>query len=96
MATKMNKMRIVPVLLVFIVWPGKETKVKSANKWFSNCNDCYEGDKQGVVIKGFLEEVMLKTNRSQAGQKRWGVCYLTPSPASPPVPLWECLWGPTL
>lgn len=68
----MNKIVIFPAFMVFIVWPGRETKSKSTDNWFSNCNDCYEEVKQGVVMEGFLEEVMLKMNRSQAGEDRWG------------------------
>lgn len=72
MVTKMNKISIIPVFMVFIVWPGKETKIKSTNKWFSNCNNCCEGNKRGVVIEGVLEEVLLKMNGGQAGEERWG------------------------
>ena len=49
-----------------------KNQVNRQVKWFSNYNDCYEEDKQGVVMEGFLEEVMLKMDRSQAGKEKWG------------------------
>lgn len=58
--TKVNKIYI-PVFMEFIVEPERKTKIKSTDKsikWFSNCDDCYEGNR--VVMEGFLEEVMFE------------------------------------
>lgn len=56
----MNKIDI-PVFMEFIVEPERKTKIKSIDKsikWFSNCDDCYEGNR--VVMEDFLEEVMFE------------------------------------